>query len=79
MTDESVMQLSVEQVDSGLPEEWIRDTAEPEVRNVGAVKMIEGGDDAWQVSVWAAEFVREEPLESLLRGRIHQALTAVDG
>ena len=79
MTDECVRQLSAEQVDSDLPEEWIRETAEPEVRNVGALKMIEGGDDAWQVTVWAAEFVREEPLESLLRKRMHQALRSVEG
>jgi hypothetical protein len=77
VTDERVRQLSAEHVDSDLPEEWIRETAEPEVRNVGALKMIEA--DAWQVTVWAAEFVREEPLESLLRKRMHQALRSVEG
>jgi hypothetical protein len=62
MTDEVIRQLPREEVDEELEEEWIRATDEPEVRNVGASKSAEYG---WQVSIWAAEFVREDPLEAV--------------
>ena len=54
MTDETIRQLPREEVDEELAEEWIRETDEPEVRNVGANKWLDG---EWQVSIWAAEFV----------------------
>ena len=33
----------------------------------------------WNVVIWVAEFLREDPLETELRGRIASALGAVDG
>ncbi len=76
MTDESVRQLPKDEIDEELDEEWIRETDEPEVRNVGASKWPDGG---WQVSVWVAEFVREEPLESRLRQLLAEKLRDVSG
>lgn len=76
MTDETIRQLPREEVDEELAEEWIRETDEPEVRNVGAIKWLEG---EWQVSIWAAEFVREEPLKSQMGLMLTEALQAVPG
>lgn len=76
MTEEPIRQLPREEVDKDLDEEWIRETDEPEVRNVGASKW---PDEGWEVSIWAAEFVREEPLESRMRKLIADGLLAVSG
>lgn len=76
MANEPIRQLPREEVDEELEEEWIRDTDEPEVRNVGATKL---SDHEWQVGIWAAEFVREEPLESTMRTRIAEKLRSVPG
>lgn len=57
-------------------EGWERATDEPDLRNVEAHKSEDGG---WQVTVWVAEFVREDPLERELREGIASALRAVPG
>lgn len=72
---EEIRQVTPE--DDELDEEWLRETGEPEIRNVGACK----GDwiGGWQVYVWAQEFFRQDPLGLELRGRMQRALEAVDG
>jgi hypothetical protein len=75
MFDEPIRQRPGDEVDEELDEEWIRETDEPSVRNVGA--FLEG--DKWHVSIWAAEFVREEPLESRMRGQIAAGFQAAPG
>lgn len=56
-------------------EAWERMTDQPELRNVEAIRT----EANWQVHVWVAEYVREEPLESELCDRMTQALQAVPG
>jgi hypothetical protein len=74
--DETIRQLAREEVDEECVEEWIRETGEPEVRNVGANKWLDGH---WDVSIWAAEFVRDEPLESRMGQMLLEALQSVPG
>ena len=76
MADELIRQLPRDEVDEELEEEWIRETDEPEVRNVGASK---DPDFGWQVHIWAAEFVREDPLESTMRQRLAERLRTLPG
>ncbi|MFA1537573.1 hypothetical protein [Actinomadura monticuli] len=64
-------------LDSGIAEEWVRETDEPELRGVSASKHRDG--PWWSVGVAVMEFARAEPLESELRCRIAEALTAVTG
>lgn len=63
--------------DAKVEEEWLRETNDRDLRLVGAAKL--GGRDYWQVDVAAMEFVRSEPLESELRGRVQAALEVVPG
>ncbi len=66
--------------DPEIREEWLRETSEPEIRNVGANTIdVPGGTSGWQVSVWAMEFVRSDPLETEFRQRITDALRQVSG
>jgi hypothetical protein len=65
--------------DSELAEEWVRRTNEPDVRAVGASKYREPREWPWQVHIWAAEFVRTNPLEREMRSAITAALAAVPG
>ncbi|MEV3921370.1 hypothetical protein [Actinomadura coerulea] len=67
----------VQPLDSGIAEEWIRKTDDPDLRAVSASKL--RAAPLWNVSVWVMEFVRTDPLESELRRRIADALSAVDG
>ncbi|MES9603523.1 MULTISPECIES: hypothetical protein [Actinomadura] len=67
----------IQPLDSGIAEEWIRKTDEPDLRAVSASKLRVG--PLWHVSAWVMEFVRTDPLESELRRRIADALSAVDG
>jgi len=48
---------------------------DPEVYNVEAIR----GDDEWQVTVWVAEFLRDDPLEDEMRQGMDKALNAVPG
>jgi hypothetical protein len=66
-------------LDGEIAEEWVRKTAEPDVRGVGAYLRHDGGSWPWRVTVWAAEFIREDPLEQDLRDAIRVALEAVSG
>jgi hypothetical protein len=65
--------------DDELAEEWVRKTSEPDVRGVGAARWRERSQWAWQVTIYAAEFVREEPLEQRMRAAVDAALRAVPG
>ncbi|TMR35132.1 hypothetical protein [Actinomadura geliboluensis] len=67
----------VQPLDSAIAEEWLRKTDEPDLRAVSASKLREG--PWWHVSVWVMEFIRTDPLESELRHRIADALSAVPG
>jgi hypothetical protein len=72
-------QIAPDQLDPDVAEEWVRETAEPDVGNVGASRWAAGGNWPWQVWVAAAEFVRQDPLESTLRRRMVKELRAVTG
>ena len=63
----------------GAPEAWQRLTDEPEVRGVEAASYDILEDPAWQVTVWVAEFLREDPFETELRRGMMAALRMVDG
>jgi hypothetical protein len=62
--------------DESSAEEWVRDVPYNSPGGAGAVK---GKDGGWAVSVDAAEFVREEPLESEMRTCVREALLTVAG
>lgn len=68
--------LSESEREIEVEEEWIRATDEPQIRGVGAHKRV--GMD-WRITIWAAEFVRREPLVSELRGAVASALLRVEG
>jgi hypothetical protein len=68
----------VEPADSGVLEQWERVTDEEEIFGVSASRTAQP-KWKWQVFVAAAEFVREEPLESTLVERITSALKKVEG
>ena len=63
--------------DEEISEEWVRETDEPGIRNVGAFTGPEL--DGWCVSIWAQEFFRQDSLGVELRHRIERALRAVGG
>jgi hypothetical protein len=65
--------------DPEIAEEWVRETSEPDVLDVGASRWVEPETWPWRVWVAAAEFVRNEPLESTLRKRMDEELRAVAG
>ncbi|NDU75007.1 hypothetical protein GWI34_20585 [Actinomadura sp. DSM 109109] len=67
----------VQPLDSGIAEEWLRKTDEPDVRAVSASMHRSG--HWWSVSAWVMEFIRTDPLESELRRRIAEALSGVSG
>lgn len=73
MAETAAVEISYEQTDDG--EEWVY-APDDDVRTVDVVKT---DDDVTQVIVGAAEFVREEPLESRLRAAVLGAILAVDG
>jgi hypothetical protein len=66
----------------GGDEGWTRLTDEPHVRGVEVISYPDDDDEGrrnWQVGLWVAEYVREEPLESRLRSAMEAALRAVPG
>ncbi len=76
------MTAEVEEHDTGddeIAEAWQRHCHEPDLEGVEASRLVAGGDWPWQVSIAAAEFVREEPFESEFRRRVEAALRGVDG
>lgn len=62
--------------DEELEEQWSRITDEPDLRGVEAAK---SPDDDWRVTVWVAEFIREEPFESSLHNGVASAIRSVVG
>jgi hypothetical protein len=71
---------AVEQIqpeDPEIDEEWLRQTDEGEIRDVGASRSDAIG--GWQVEIYAMANVRDDPLETELRQRITSALQAVRG
>ena len=68
----------VEPEDEEVLEEWVRITEEEDLLGVSATRT---ADDKWPWRVWphAAEFVREEPLQSQLFASITTALENVPG
>jgi hypothetical protein len=60
-------------------EGWQRLTDEPDVRGVESIRQGDLDPWSWSVTVWAMEFVREEPLESDLRRTIGEAIGSVPG
>jgi hypothetical protein len=74
------MSDEVEQIepdDPDIDEEWLRETNEGEIRDVGAARIDAIG--GWQVYAFAMANVRDDPLETELRVRITRALQAVSG
>jgi hypothetical protein len=68
----------VQQVSPPGPEEaWARLTDDPDVRGIETARVDEIG--GWQVTVWAMEFMRHDPLEADMRRRMATALRAVNG
>ena len=60
-------------------QEWVRHTDDDDIRGVCALQRHRDGRWSWQVDVWVAEFVRDEPLESELRLAIAAAIRSVNG
>ena len=58
-------------------EEWIRETSEPDIRDLGVAQLRDGG--TWEVSIALAEFVRDDPLEADMRRHMQEALAGVLG
>jgi hypothetical protein len=77
MNSDDVRRVPDDEVDG--EEGWDRLTDDPEVRRVEALRWHGASEWPWQVTIWAAEFVREEPLESEFRRTIDAALRAVPG
>ena len=63
--------------DPAIQEEWLRETDEPDIRDVNVCRVDEIG--GWQVRVSVLEYVSEDPFESGLRERIAAALRDVTG
>ena len=66
-------------LDSSIARSWLRWTDDPDVRGVEVSLLKSSGDWPWQIGVVAAEFVREEPFESVFRQRIDAAIRLVTG
>ena len=63
-------------------EQWLHETDEQSILGVDACREIDEDDNelpGWHVYVAVAEFIREEPLESLLHSSITDALRSVKG
>ncbi len=58
-------------------EAWQRLTDDPEIRGIEVSRHPDA--EGWQVYVWVAEFLREDPLEAEFRQRMNAALGAVEG
>jgi hypothetical protein len=82
--DEWLVQLREQHADGAVRrddlegnEAWNRLSGEPELFGVETMKIED--PPGWQVSFWALEFVREQPLESALRAAIAMELRGVAG
>lgn len=75
-----VREIAVKQIpssDEEILEEWVHVTDNEEILGVSASRS--EGEWSWTVSIYAAEYIREEPLESELYESISKALTTVPG
>jgi hypothetical protein len=75
---EEIRQVAVGDEDGDAFEAWERTTTTADMRSVWAHKT-SLPDWTWEITVAALEFVREDPLESRLRGALRTALQAVPG
>ena len=66
-------------MDDEFAEAWSRLTDEPEVRGVNAERWRDEDTWPWQLTVWAMEFVRDDPLESEIRTAVAAAIRSVAG
>lgn len=73
----NIVVIKLQPMDSEILEEWIRETEEEDILGIGAART--KGDWPWSVFVYAAEFIREDPLESELYQSIEKALESVPG
>lgn len=76
MTEE-VQQVALPTGDDSCDEAWERLTDEPSVRGVNSGRWADDG--TWQVTIWAQEFFRGDPLGTELRERVVSALESVEG
>jgi len=76
MAEIEVLQLVP--ADSECLEEWIRVTDEKDLFGV-CVTRFRQGDWPWRVSIHAAEFIRDDPLQSQVFDAITSALNAAPG
>lgn len=64
--------------DDEIREEWVRITKDEDILGVSAAKLSRP-QWSWQISVYVAEFIRHEPLESKLKKVITDSLRTVKG
>lgn len=76
MPDIKVKQI--EPMDEEILELWVHDTEEEEILGVEAQRL-DNDEWPWQVGIYVAEFIREEPLESRFRSAIMNALKQTPG
>jgi len=74
---EEVRQVALAGDEGDCDEAWERLTDEPSVRGVDSSRWADDG--TWQVSIWAQEFFRGDPLGMELRERVVRALESVEG
>ena len=77
-TADSIAIRQLQPMDSGILESWDRVTDERDLFGISASK-INRANWQWQVFVSVAEFVREDPLESILNRELETALREVRG
>jgi len=78
--DDDVERTPATELDEECAEGWRRLSSEPDARGVEAIRRGFGADAwPWQLTVWAMEFVRKDPLEGGLRRAIDAALRQVPG
>jgi hypothetical protein len=74
---EEVRQVALPADDDSCDEAWERLTDEPAVRGVTSGRWADDG--TWEITIWAQEFFRGEPLGVELRERVVSALASVEG
>lgn len=83
MPDDEIRQVPRDELDSELEEGWQRLPSDPNDCEVRGVEVSKWGDEHgrphWNVTLWAAEFLREDPLVNEMDRGIDAALRAVDG
>lgn len=77
MNNDRIVRVADDRVDGVA--EWVRETDDDDVRGVGALQREVDGRWNWQVEVWVAEYLREEPLEGEMRSAVDSAIRSVEG